>query len=72
LKICADGGANRLFYNFNEEERSKYIPNYIAGDLDSLNPDVKSFYWFILIFCNQKYINNKIENSMHNMLYFII
>jgi thiamine pyrophosphokinase len=38
-RICADGGANRL-YAYSTE----YIPNRIRGDLDSLNPTVRAFY----------------------------
>ncbi|KAJ3385194.1 cAMP-dependent protein kinase subunit [Lobulomyces angularis] len=45
IKICADGGANRLFDNFtNEEDRSKFIPNYIIGDLDSVTNETKLYY----------------------------
>ena len=38
-RICADGGANRL-YNYSKD----YIPNRIRGDLDSLDPMVKKYY----------------------------
>ncbi|KAL7271324.1 thiamine pyrophosphokinase [Rhizina undulata] len=44
LRICADGGANRLFDALNPEERTEYIPNCIKGDLDSIRTDVRSFY----------------------------
>lgn len=44
LHICADGGANRLFDSFDDEERPKYAPDYIVGDLDSLRPDVRTYY----------------------------
>jgi thiamine pyrophosphokinase len=44
FKICADGGANRLFDSLDEAVRDKYIPNYIIGDLDSLRGDVAQFY----------------------------
>lgn len=44
LKICADGGANRLFDYFNDDEREFYIPNYIVGDLDSLREEVGDWY----------------------------
>ena len=37
IKICADGGANRLM-------DLKLVPQIIVGDLDSLSPDAKSFY----------------------------
>jgi len=47
LKVCADGGANQLFeYAHRKENFQKlnYIPDYIIGDFDSLNDDVRSFY----------------------------
>ncbi|CAI5759828.1 unnamed protein product [Candida verbasci] len=45
LRLCADAGANRLFHYFSsDEERSKYIPDYIVGDFDSIDPETKSYY----------------------------
>ncbi|GAV49077.1 hypothetical protein ZYGR_0N04820 [Zygosaccharomyces rouxii] len=46
LKVCADGGANRLYELFGDDEsaRSRYLPDYIVGDLDSLKEDVKRYY----------------------------
>lgn len=46
LKVCADGGANRLydFFEDNELLRAKYMPDYIVGDLDSLRDDVYTYY----------------------------
>ena len=41
-RICADGGANRLYHA--TEHGSFWIPNRIRGDLDSLNPSVRDFY----------------------------
>jgi hypothetical protein len=47
-RICADGGANRLFDAIidldPDADRSLYVPNAIKGDLDSLRDDVRSFY----------------------------
>ena len=44
FKICADGGANRLFDAVNEQERGSLIPDYITGDLDSLREEVAEYY----------------------------
>lgn len=44
FKICADGGANRLYFGVQEHERRQYIPDYVVGDLDSLENEVRDFY----------------------------
>ncbi|CCE65101.1 hypothetical protein TPHA_0J02800 [Tetrapisispora phaffii CBS 4417] len=46
IRICADGGANRLydFFEDDEELRLKHLPDYIVGDLDSLSDNVKEYY----------------------------
>jgi len=46
IRLCADGGANRLFefWHNNPEQRKKFLPQAIVGDLDSILPDVRSFY----------------------------
>ncbi|KAF9350135.1 hypothetical protein BGX26_011640 [Mortierella sp. AD094] len=44
-RFCADGGANRLYDLLKtDEERVKYLPDYIRGDLDSLRDPVKDYY----------------------------
>ncbi|KAI9671669.1 MAG: hypothetical protein M1831_003197 [Alyxoria varia] len=45
--ICADGGANRVFdltSGGSQDESGKFIPDYITGDLDSLDPQVRRHY----------------------------
>ncbi|CAG8605811.1 4090_t:CDS:2 [Paraglomus brasilianum] len=45
LKICADGGANRIYDAFvGSNKLSEYIPDYICGDNDSLRDDVREYY----------------------------
>lgn len=45
LKVCADGGANRLYEYFTtEKERLQHLPDYIIGDLDSIDQKVYDFY----------------------------
>eukprot|EP00550_Attheya_septentrionalis_P012244 CAMPEP_0198305626 /NCGR_PEP_ID=MMETSP1449-20131203/58004_1 /TAXON_ID=420275 /ORGANISM="Attheya septentrionalis, Strain CCMP2084" /LENGTH=277 /DNA_ID=CAMNT_0044008161 /DNA_START=211 /DNA_END=1041 /DNA_ORIENTATION=- len=51
FRICADGGANRLYdatVSFSSGDAStaatQYVPNMIRGDLDSLRPDVRAYY----------------------------
>lgn len=45
VRVCADGGANRLHDYFQtDEERAQYLPDYITGDCDSLRKDVCDYY----------------------------
>lgn len=39
IHVCADGGSNRL-YQYN----TKYTPDYIIGDLDSITDETRDFY----------------------------
>ncbi|KAK9456506.1 thiamine pyrophosphokinase [Dipodascopsis uninucleata] len=44
IRVCADGGANRLYESLEESERSQFKPDFVAGDLDSLKLNVRKFY----------------------------
>ncbi|CAL4893165.1 unnamed protein product [Urochloa decumbens] len=53
LRVCADGGANRVFDGMPgllpggqdpDEVRARYKPDVIKGDMDSVRPEVKEYY----------------------------
>uniref|UniRef100_A0A7S2FHH2 Thiamine pyrophosphokinase n=1 Tax=Haptolina brevifila TaxID=156173 RepID=A0A7S2FHH2_9EUKA len=43
-RLCADGAANRLYDSLDESRRGDFLPDLIAGDLDSLRGDVADYY----------------------------
>ena len=44
-RVLADGGANRLYSLFTADaDRLKHLPDYICGDLDSIEPRVREWY----------------------------
>lgn len=43
LKICSDGGANALF-SWIKYLGQEFIPDYIHGDLDSLNKESRDYF----------------------------
>ncbi|XP_049848570.1 thiamin pyrophosphokinase 1-like [Schistocerca gregaria] len=60
-RICADGGANRVYDRIKESHLNPadYVPTHCIGDLDSVRQDTKDFYLrhrtkFIYIPCQDK------------------
>ncbi|KAH0786716.1 thiamine pyrophosphokinase [Histomonas meleagridis] len=66
MKICADGGANRLVNYFKEKKMDLINPTLVVGDLDSVHPEVeeklKAAGTKFLKFFDQDY--NDIEKSI--------
>eukprot|EP00898_Chlorokybus_atmophyticus_P008319 jgi/Chlat1/8489/Chrsp80S07886 len=52
IRVCADGASNRLYDEIPrwfpgvpaDTVRTRFVPEYIKGDLDSLRPDVRDYY----------------------------
>ena len=49
IKFCVDGGTNRLYKwhtenDSNAHESNEYVPDYICGDLDSIDESIKAYY----------------------------
>ena len=45
LRVCADGAGNRLYDEFGEDYLPKLkLPDWIVGDLDSIRPEVCSYF----------------------------
>lgn len=43
-RICADGGANRI-YQYSQDNNIEIIyPDFVVGDLDSLKPQIETYY----------------------------
>ncbi|AMD21701.1 HFL155Wp [Eremothecium sinecaudum] len=74
IHVCADGGANRLYEFFNNDGlRAKYIPTYIVGDMDSLNPEVKNYYearGTIVVVQETQYANDFMKSTTITSLHF--
>jgi len=44
FRVCADGGANRLYDATSSTHASSFVPNLICGDLDSIQPNILQYY----------------------------
>lgn len=45
IKVCADGGADRLYnYAIKNGMSDIYVPDYVVGDLDSLKQTTRDYY----------------------------
>ena len=62
VRICADGGANRLY----ALQRQDWVPDMIRGDLDSLKPAVRDYYQLqgVSMECNPDQDSNDLDKSL--------
>ncbi len=69
IKICADGGANRLFSALSDQEKDQFIPNFITGDLDSLQSHVRDYYRYFIFFAfsTSKHLTCNVYTSSLNV-----
>ncbi|KAJ0699313.1 putative thiamine diphosphokinase [Helianthus annuus] len=77
VRVCADGGANRLFDNmpelFHDEHddvsviRERYKPDVIKGDMDSIRPDVLNFYRNLLCILVAGALGGRFDHEMGNV-----
>jgi len=44
MKVCASGGANRLYEFVPEASHKNFVPDFIKGSLETVLPHVKDFY----------------------------
>ncbi|KAK9017940.1 hypothetical protein V6N11_000936 [Hibiscus sabdariffa] len=76
LHLCADGGANRLFdemplffpnENASDVRRSRYKPDAIKGDMDSIRKDVLDFYKSILCILVAGALGGRFDHEVGNL-----
>ncbi|KAB2015801.1 hypothetical protein ERO13_D08G052500v2 [Gossypium hirsutum] len=75
LRLCADGGANRVFDEmpllFPEEDasdvRRRYKPDVINGDMDSIRKEVLDFYRSLLCILVAGALGGRYDHEMGNL-----
>nr|CAB3461692.1 unnamed protein product [Digitaria exilis] len=75
LRVCADGGANRVFDGMPEllpdqdpdEVRARYKPDVIKGDMDSVRPEVKEYYSNMLCILVLGAVGGRFDHEMGNI-----
>lgn len=65
LRVCADGGANRLF----DLHTQQYTPDHVVGDMDSVRPSV--MYHFQQAGCAAAARADQNKTDLHKCLEFI-
>ncbi|XP_037413848.1 thiamine pyrophosphokinase 3-like isoform X3 [Triticum dicoccoides] len=75
VRVCADGGANRVFDGMPEllpghardDVRSRYKPDVIKGDMDSVRPEVKEYYSNLLCILVLGALGGRFDHEMGNI-----
>ena len=68
IRICADGGANRLYDLFGNDV--EFLPDQIKGDLDSIKPSVSEFYKShgVKVLLDEAQDSNDLDKCMQSVL----
>jgi thiamine pyrophosphokinase len=64
IRLCADGGINHIYDEFDETIKKQYPPHACIGDLDSARTEVLQYY--------RNLVTTFITKQNHTLLYMLL